>query len=289
LALDWDTPGHRDLTDPDVDFGPAPAGVSDGTPSPKDVESMAQAKAVAAGVALEAAGKRVDWDGTAATVDRLYAGTPAVRLLRAGDLILQVNGRAVDASVEVTRAVDQLPPGSLVTLGIQREGVIKRVQMRTIAPVEGDTSRRSRLGVQLSTIGLRVHLPFDVAIDSGDVVGPSAGLAFALYLYDSISPDDLLQGRHVVATGAISPDGLVLPVGRVKQKVVATVEANRDVLLVPYTNAAEARAAAKEACPKGADCLRVVPVRTMAEAVELLRLTEQELEVRMDSGSAPSA
>jgi PDZ domain-containing protein len=182
--------------------------------------------------------------------------------------------------------VANLAPGSTVTLGISRSGSVQRVAMKTIPPVENDTDRRSRLGMQLSTIGLKVNLPFDVAIDSGDVVGPSAGLPFALYLYDSQSPDDLLQGRHVVATGAVSPDGLVLPVGRVRQKVIAAQEANRDVLVVPLANAAEARAAAKSACPEGGGCIQVVPVRSVQEAIELLELPDAELAARADEAAA---
>jgi PDZ domain-containing protein len=275
-----------DLTDPDVDFGEAPAGAKDGTPSPRDVESMVQAKAVAAGVALELAGERVDWEGTAATVDQLYEGTPAAAVLQRGDLITEVNGIEVDTSVEVTRIVEKLPPGSAVTIGLTRAGEVQRVTMKTIPPVEGDDHRKSRLGMNLSTIGLKVNLPFNVAIDSGDVVGPSAGLAFALYLYDSQTPDDLLQGRHVVATGAISPDGLVLPVGRIRQKVIAAQDANRDVFVVPLANAAEAEAAVKAACPKDAECIQIVPVRSAQEAIDLLELSDAELEARVSTAAS---
>lgn len=270
-----------DLTDPDVDFGPAPADSRDGTVSPKDVESMVQAKAVAAGVALEEVGERVDWEGTAATVDLLYKGTPAAKTLKRGDLITVVNGIPVDTSVEVTRAVEQLPPGSLVTMGITRAGQIEQVRMRTIPPERGDLDRRSRLGMSLTTLGLKVNLPYDVAIDSGEVVGPSAGLAFALYLYDSQSPKDLLQGRQVVVTGAISPDGRVLPVGRIRQKVIAAQDANRDLLLVPIGNYQEALTAAKDACSGSSSCIEIVPVRSMGDAIGLLELSSDALRQRL--------
>jgi PDZ domain-containing protein len=248
---------------------------------------MVQAKAVAAGVALEAVGQHVDWEGTAATVAELKPGTPAAKYLRLGDLITEVNGQQVDTSIEVTRIIERLSPGSLVTLGLTRAGSVQRVQMRTVAPVEGDSHRKSRLGMQLSTLGLKVNLPFDVAIDSGEVVGPSAGLAFALYLYDSQSPKDLLQGRQVVVTGALSPDGLVLPVGRVRQKVIAAQEANRDLLVVPAANLTEAKAAVADACSDGLSCIQLVPVRSMQEAVELLELPSDALQQRI--ASAPSA
>ena len=135
---------------------------------------------------------------------------------------------------------NQLPPGSRVELGVQRAGTAARVTVPTVAPKVEGTGRRSEIGVELSTIGLRVRLPENVGIDSGNVVGPSAGLAFSLYLVDSLLDDDLLRGRHVVATGAVSPDGLVLPVGRVRQKAIATQAANPELMLVPVENAADA-------------------------------------------------
>lgn len=272
-----------DLTDPDVDFAAAPAGSGVGGPRRSDVESMAQAKEVAAGIALELAGERVEWNGHGASVDRVEPGTPAAQALRPGDIIVQVNGAAVDSHADVAHAIQPLAPNSRVSLGIQRAGQPVRRTIRTIPPAAGVTTYRSRIGVTLSTIGLEVVLPYEVGIDSGEVVGPSAGLAFALYLYDSLSPRDLLRGRHVVASGALSPDGQVFPVGRMRQKAIAAQEAQRDVLLVPFTNAAEARAAVRETCSEGTTCVRVVPVRSAREAVDLLLLDDAALDARLST------
>jgi PDZ domain-containing protein len=280
-----------DVSDPAVDFGPAPSSTQAG-PADEDVQAMAQAKRVAAGVAFELAGEPVSWDSTGgATVSATVPGTPAGQALRPGDIIVRVNGRDVDSSVDAGRIINALPPGSRVVLGIQRGGVALQPTLRTLPPEQGDpVERHSRIGVELSTIGLRVVLPRgrSVDIDSGDVVGPSAGLAFALYVFDALSPKDLLQGRHVVASGAISPDGIVLPVGRIRQKAIAAQAANRDVLLVPAANADEARAAIKAACADAGRCIQVVPVQTVREAVELLLLEPGQLQAR-GSGAAAAA
>lgn len=275
-----------DVTDPDIDFAPAPS--RGGGASHPDVESMAQAKRVAAGVALGLAGERVEWKGGGATVDAVKPGTPAARALRPGDIIVQVNGREVDSAVDVVKLIRPLRPGSRVQLGINRAGQVLRPALRTIP----DGSGGSRIGADLGTLGLKVGLPFAVEIDSGEVVGPSAGLAFALYLYDALSQDDLLRGRHVVASGALSPDGQVLPVGRMRQKAISAQEANRDVLVVPRANADEAAAAVEAACGGQAGCIQVVPVRTAEEAVQLLSLDDAALAARLaalDRGAAHSA
>ena len=48
-----------------------------------------------------------------------------------------------------------------------------------------------------------VHLPIKVTIDTGNLGGPSAGLAFTLEIYDSLTGRKLSHGRfvavHVVA------------------------------------------------------------------------------------------
>jgi PDZ domain-containing protein len=272
-----------DVADPDIDVGPAPAGTtSAGGPAPADVRSMSEAKQVAAGVAFDLIdGPHTVWSGSGAVVDATSPGTPAAGALRAGDLITQVDGRDVDTSVEAERLINAHTPGSVVTLGIQRAGVPMRPRLRTLRPEQGDEDRRSRIGVNLSTTGLKVRLPRNVAIDSGEVVGPSAGLAFALYLYDALSSADLLHGRYVVVTGALAPDGQVLPVGRVRQKAIAAQAANRDLFVVPVANADEARAAITEVCHSGSSCVQVVPVRSAMEAVRLLSLQPTELSSRI--------
>lgn len=277
-----------DVGDPAVDFGPEPPGIPvGGGPQPRDVQAMGQAKEVAAGIAFDMAGERVEWSGTGATVERVAPTSPAAGVLHRGDIIVRVNGVDVDTSVEASRLIHRLPPGSRVTLAVQRAGVASVVRTRTVPPRQPIPGRRSEIGVELSTIGLRVRLPRAVGIDAGPVVGPSAGLAFALYLADSLSSEDLLQGRHVVVTGSLAPDGRVLPVGRIRQKAIAAQAAQRDVLVVPAADAATARAAVRTNCEEPS-CVLVVGVRSVSEAVALLRLPPPELAARVAVEAPPA-
>ncbi len=274
-----------DVSDPGVDFGPEPTGTGTG-PRPGDVRSMDEAKQVSAGVAFDLAGRPVNWVGTGATVALVDPRGPSAGRLQRGDIIVTVNGTPVDTSVDASRIIHQQAPGSVVTLGVQRAGVASRVQVRTIAPPEvWDGSPRSVVGVDLSTIGLRVKLPQDVGIDSGEVVGPSAGLPFALYLVDTLQRNvDLLKGRNVVATGALAPDGRVLAVGRVRQKAIAAQAAKNDLLLVPVANAAEAKQAVSKSCDTG--CIKVVPVHSVSEAISLLQLDDAALASKLAAAPA---
>ena len=84
------------------------------------------------------------------------------------------------------------------------------------------------------------HFPVDVKVQTGTSAAPPPGLAFALDIVDELR-GGLDHGRRVAVTGALAPDGRVLPIGGVKQKTFGARDAHADVFLVPKANAAEAR------------------------------------------------
>lgn len=106
-------------------------------------------------------------------------------------------------------------------------------------------------------------LPHDVSIAPGGVIGPSAGLAFALEIYARLSGEISLDQGPVVATGALDRSGRVLPIGGVYQKTVACVEQGAGLFIVPRANLAEALERSGQ--------MRVMGVSTFKEAVEILR------------------
>jgi PDZ domain-containing protein len=98
------------------------------------------------------------------------------------------------------------------------------------------------LGVVLETSGLQIKLPFDIAIDSGTVVGPSAGAAYGLELLDALTPGELTGGRKIAVTGELHLDGTIGPIGGVAQKAVTVRRAGASVFIVPRANYKEAKA-----------------------------------------------
>jgi PDZ domain-containing protein len=95
--------------------------------------------------------------------------------------------------------------------------------------------------------------------------GPSAGLAFSLEIYDSLSARRLLRGHKVAATGELGLDGSVHSIGGVKQKTFGAIDAGCDTFLVPA--GANARDARKAAAGK----IRIVPVHSFDEALRAVR------------------
>lgn len=111
-------------------------------------------------------------------------------------------------------------------------------------------------------------LPVTVAIATGDVGGPSAGLMLALAVVDRLTAEDLTGGLVIAGSGTIAADGTVGAVGGVHQKLVGALDpaAPRPttVFLVPAADLAAARRV-----PVAREVL-LVPVVDLAGALDAL-------------------
>jgi len=160
-------------------------------------------------------------------------GGPADGKLLARDLFLTIGGKAVTTTDEVGAAIKASTPGEPLEMVVLRDHKRKEV---TVVPQRGDQG--SEVGIYLGT-GFR--FPFDVTVNiSPDIGGPSAGLMFALAIYDTLTPGSLTDGQIVAGTGTISAEGQVGPIGGIQQKVVAARDSGAELFLVPEANCEEA-------------------------------------------------
>jgi PDZ domain-containing protein len=195
-----------------------------------------------------------------ARVIGVAGGFPAEGKLKTGDLIVAVDGATVRDPESAVRPIVAKPIGSKVTVTVLRGDRRITTEMKTVrSPLAGE-EKRPVLGIRLARA---LRLPFDVTIDSQNIGGPSAGLAFALTITDVLTPEDLTRGHHVAVTGTIDPSGRVGPVGGVEFKVRAAEKEGADVFLAPADEVAQARGAASH--------LKVIGVSTLAEALAQLR------------------
>ena len=220
-----------------------------------NVEAMSDSKTTAQVLALG----RIGYTnlGVGAKIESVADGTPAAGVLRAEDVIVEIDGNAVLTSEDAVRAIRAHQPGETVVMQVRRDGAAPVELSTELAQAEDG---RALLGVRLST---KVELPFEITIDSGQIIGPSAGLSYALQLLDLLTAGELTGGLKVAATGELGPSGAVGPVGGVAQKVVAVKRAGADLFLVPKQNEAEAR-------QKAGDGLRIIPVSSFDEALTAL-------------------
>jgi PDZ domain-containing protein len=223
------------------------------------LREMARSEQVAAAVALKQAGYKVAATPRGALVEAVASDAPAANVLDSGDVVVAAGDRMIRTPEELRRSFIGLRPGRNVVLKIRRSGTLKTVTVRTI---ESPTEKgRAIIGIRVAQAAA-IKLPLKVDIDLGAVGGPSAGLPFALDVLQELGTD-VDRGRRVVATGEISLDGTIGPIGGVKQKTFGARRAGADVFLVPAgENAAEAR--------RYAGNLRIIPVESFQQALTAL-------------------
>jgi PDZ domain-containing protein len=137
------------------------------------------------------------------------------------------------------------------------------VAITSAAAPSGEIEGKPYFGIGASTVVLKVDLPVKIKIATGDVSGPSGGLAFALTIIDDLTPGDLTGGEKIAVSGTIQGDGTVGEVGGVPQKAVAARRAGARVMIVPRAEVHDARTKAGD--------MKVVGVRTLDQALAALR------------------
>lgn len=236
-----------------------PHGIAESVRRQADLEQMARSQEIAAAVALDELGYDVDVRENGAFVASVFSDLPALGKIVPGEVIVAVDDERVRSTIDLQRLISARPPGTEIALTVL-SGERRRTVRLTTAANPSDESR-SVIGVLVEPAA-DIRLPLDVSIDAGNIGGPSAGLAFALDVMEKLGRD-VDGGRRVAATGELSLDGAVHRVGGIKQKTLGARAANVDVFLVPAENAAEAKA--------HADGLEIVPVRSVEQAVRVLR------------------
>lgn len=233
-----------------------------------NLQEMADSKNTATNVALQHLGLATP---AGAEVVQVVDGSPAQQVLQPGDVITSVDGQPVADSGDLVQAITSHKPGDVVSLTISRapaSGSGPRETITTSATLgtNDDRPEEAFFGVRVQT-WFDVTFPYPVTIDSGQVGGPSAGLAFTLGLIDELTPGELTGGQEVAATGTISPDGTVGPIGGLEHKVDAVRHAGVKLFLVPDSQTPEEMARA-QARAKGQ--VQIVPVHNLDDALAVL-------------------
>lgn len=190
-------------------------------------------------------------------------GSPAEGVLERGDTIVSIDGEELALAADTSRILSTKPPGTDVVLGVEPpdRSQVRQVPLQLAAAP--DDPDRGFIGVTLQARNPIYDFPFPIDIESGNVGGPSAGLAFTLGVLDVLTPGELTGGLQVAATGTIDGAGTVGQVGGVPQKTAAVIDAGYDVFLVPS-------AEYDEALERAGDAVQVIAVDTLSEALDAL-------------------
>ncbi len=232
-----------------------PDGQSEEQERQRSISQMDQSKLDAAYVVLEELVGYPERHGEGVLIEGVVPGCAAEGELFVGDVIEAIDGTAVSDVRDARRALEEIGPGERIRFDLDVDG-----QDETVTLVRGPCADGDEPLIGVSMIEA---FPFDVTIASGGIGGPSAGLAWALGLYDLMTPGDLTGGATIAVTGALGADGTVYPIGGVEEKVAAAASAGAEVLIVPRDNLAEAQAA-------DGDDVRLIPVATFDDAIDRL-------------------
>jgi len=222
----------------------------------RSISQMDSSKLDASAVVLRALEGYPKNHGDGVLIESVVSGCAADGELFPGDRILSIDGEPVDSYRDASRAIEAAPSGSTLTFDLSVDGVPETVDLV-----------REPCGISEDPlVGVRMinSFPFDVSISSGEIGGPSAGLMWALGLYDLLTPGDLTDGRMIAGTGQITLDGTVIPIAGIDEKLSAAADAGTSVFLVPRGNMRAAQAS-------GGHGLELVPVATFDDALAYLR------------------
>ena len=232
-----------------------PAGTSVQDADTAETEMMVSAQDDAAVAALRADHQPVE---ELPAVTSVTVGSPAQNHLRPGDLVVSVDGTTTHGRDAVVAAV------SRGRVGVPLAFVVLRDRVRTpvdVVPAAQTTGTGVQVGVTLGT-GYAYAPTISYALGQ-KIGGPSAGLVFALAIYDKLTPGELLAGRHVAGTGTIDPDGVVGGIGGIQEKIAGAERAGATTFLVPAPNCGDLAGVRTS--------MRLVRVATLTEAVRSLR------------------
>lgn len=165
-------------------------------------------------------------------VSSVTVGGPAHDRLLPGDLLVSVDGVRTRTTASVGQQIRKHKVGQSLTFAVLRDRVRTSVKVTT-----AESTTDAGVAVVGITVGIGYRYRPQISFDLGqEIGGPSAGLVFALAIYDKLTPGPLLHGRHVAGTGTINPSGDVGAIGGIQEKIAGASKAEATVFLVPAAN-----------------------------------------------------
>jgi PDZ domain-containing protein len=223
---------------------------------------MVRSKSNAELVALSTLGYQA-FDNSGVRVESIQTSSAADGKLEQLEVITAIDGTATLTPQDLITNLAGRSPGASVTLSVQRADASDKHDVTVTLSTRPDAKPGGFLGITTSQVVSEAkNLPVTVNIDSGNVGGNSAGLAFTLAIIDEMTDGSLTGKNRVAVTGTMELDGTVGEVGGISQKVVAARRAGAKYFLVPRSLEAQAK--------ENAGDLKVIPVSNLKEALDAL-------------------
>lgn len=252
-----------------------PKGVTDEEYIQAQLQMMESSQEAAVVVAYEAAGKEVSIGYNGVYVVSVVEDMPAEGKLKTGDRIIGIDGNVIEKSDDLINYIDQKEAGDVVNIDFIRDEKKMSTNVQLAAFKNEDLKNKVGIGIQLVT-DRNIEVNPEVHFSSGRIGGPSAGLMFALEIYNQLTEEDLTRGYNIIGTGEIDYNGNVERIGGIDKKVIAADRANCDIFFAPYeqgspnSNYELAKKTAEEINTE----MKIVPVDSFQEALDYLQNLE---------------
>lgn len=187
-------------------------------------------------------------------VGAVIADSPSENVLQEGDRLLRINGDLVTGSSMLRAIIVDYEPEKEVELTVVRAGTERNI---SIAPVRQEGQTSAEIGVLLQT---SYEFPFEVDIALERIGGPSAGMMFALGIYEELTEESLTGGLIVSGTGTVNDAGEVGAIGGLTQKIWGAQQAGSELFIMPLANCASL----PQNLPKN---MQISPVANTTEAI----------------------
>ena len=217
----------------------------------------------AAAAALKILGEEISYNIHVAGVSE---GSPAAEAgLKEGDRIVAINGEP--QSIVSLSDYLQTIPGTALTYTVLRDDALLTFNIEAV--LNPDMGGRLLIGI----VGYDVaDIPIDTVFRNPQVGGASAGLVFGIALYEYLTEDKLLMpDKKYGGTGSITPDGEILPINGLNQKISAADKTQHDYFFIPATQCEQITITKKLST-------KIIPVDTLQEAINVLKLLQTEPE-----------
>ncbi|MBG6239402.1 PDZ domain-containing protein [Mycetocola sp. CAN_C7] len=215
--------------------------------------------------AIAAALTELDYDFPAQlAVGQVADGAPAEGKLEIDDEIIAVNDSAVTDLASLRDAIADNGSTDAAVFDIVRDGKPQTVSITPVSATSADGEDSSIIGIATKVL---YDFPVDVTIQLDNVGGPSAGMMFALGIIDKMTEGKLNGGTNVAGTGTIDGEGVVGPIGGIRQKLYGAVDAGAAYFLAPEANC-------NEVVGHVPDGLQVLSVATLDDALAALDAIE---------------
>ncbi|MEK4199483.1 SepM family pheromone-processing serine protease [Cytobacillus sp. FSL K6-0265] len=229
---------------------------------------MDNSKQSAIEVAYQHAGLEVNYNYQGVYVLNIMEGMPAEGKLEASDRVTKVDGQSFQSSEQFIDMVSSKSEGDSISLTFERNGEEREtdIELQKIAAT-------GKVGVGITLVDDKeISVDPEVAIDTSEIGGPSAGFMFSLEIYNQLVQGDITRGYEIAGTGTIAPDGTVGRIGGIDQKIVAADNAGADIFFAPNENNSD-KSNYKEAVKTAKDIdtdMKIIPIDTFDDAVKYL-------------------